>query len=282
MYRTVTLLALALVAGCVAGGGPTDASGPPDAAWATDGGIEVDVLARHHWETIRDAGTFTHNQSSTHEIDGDASPDGPRPDWYSTPRYTTERVNLDSDRITRRSVAVEHTRSEIFISPDEDASRRKSCTSDACSWEYSYLARSDLDSTAGEIDRYRRDRVVEMTAAIMDDWNYTFSGMERRDGRILYRYTADWMTDKPVHPFTEPPAGEGTLVVNGDGVIRSWSYRFTGPGEVTVDGESRSVTVTQRYRIGYFAVGDTTVDRPAWVGDARAADSPPKTSTGES
>lgn len=282
VHRTVPLLVLVLVAGCLGGTDPgtsRSVDGPPDAPWADGRGINETALADQHFDALRSAGSFTLSRRSTVAIDGDTSPGEPRPDWYRPPSETRTEVDLGAGRYRRRSVTAGHSRATKFVSPEETARRRKPCTSDACDWEYHYLERPEHDTVAAEVDRFRNQRVVETMVQVMDDWNYTYDGTTDRNGVTVYRYTAEWTFDRPVHPFTERPTGTGTLLVTGDGVVLRWEYRYAGPAEVVVDGERRTVDVTIRNVQTYSAVGDTTVERPGWVDTANERDPAPTTAT---
>lgn len=285
MDRAIVLVLLVVVAGCLGGsnaGAPASGDGPPDASWTDGQGINVSALAHSHFETLRSEGSFTLNRTSTIAIDGETRPERPRPDWYAPPSSTYAKVNLLEGRLLHRSTTVGHSQSTRFVSAEETARRQKPCSTDTCEWEYHYLKRPEHDTVAQLIDRYRRDRVVEMTIQVMDDWNYTYDGRTTRDGQTLYRYSAEWTFDKPMHPFDEQPTGTGTLLVSEAGVIHYWEYRYTGSATVTIDGEQREVTVTQRNTQRYADVGDTTISRPDWVDRAEERNPPPTTKTGES
>jgi hypothetical protein len=69
--------------------------------------------------------------------------------------------------------------------------------------------------------------------------------------------------------------------VTDDGVVRRVELEYTGTATVTVDGEQRTVDVTQTFVRTYTAVGETTVERPAWVDRAADEDSPRATETAD-
>lgn len=279
------MLSIVLLAGCLSGsspGTPEVGEDPPETRWTDGQGINVTALAHSHFETLRSEGSFTLNRTSTIAFNGDTRPEKPRPDWYVPPSYTYEKVNLQESRLLHRSITVGHSRATRFTSSEETARRRKPCTSGRCDWEYHYVERPEHDTVAQLIDRYRRDRVVEMMIQVMDDWNYTYAGTTVRDGQLLYRYSAEWTLDKPIHPFDEPPTGTGTLLVSDTGVIHYWEYRYTGTATLTIKEEQKEVTVTQRSTQTYADVGDTSIHRPEWVDRAEDQNPPPTTKTGES
>lgn len=284
MRRTVLLVLLVLAAGCLGGsdiGSTGPANGPPDEAWVEGKGINETALAISHFETLRSAGSFTLNRTSTVAIDGETRPEEPTPEWYRPPSRTYMEVDLDEGRYLHRSVTAGHSQAAKFISSDETARRQRPCSSDSCDWKYHYLERPEHDTIAGEIDRFRTARVVEMMVQVMDDWHYTYEETTERNGQTVYRYTAEWTFDNPVHPYAEQPTGTGTLWVSRDGVVVAWEYRYTGPAEVMIDGERRMVNVTHRNVQTYTSVGETTVEQPAWVDSARERDPPPTTETAD-
>lgn len=280
-HRVAALLVLVVLAGCLGG---VDTSNdttpePPAAEWANGTTIDSTALAHQHFRALRTAGSFTRNRTASVAIDGDVRPDEPHPEWYRPPSYTHEQVDLNDRRYHRVSATVGGSQRETFVSADEDADRRRPCPTDACEWEYRYLARNDPDALIGEIDRFNRDRPVEMLTEVTADWDFSYAGTTTLDGELVYRYTATRTFDGAVHPFAERPETTGTLLVTADGVIRRWETSYTGPASVTVDGETREVTVTQRQVIRFSAVGTTTVERPAWVDRARGNDPAPETAT---
>lgn len=285
MSRLGALVVVFLLVGCLSGGGagPTEpASGAPEAPWAAGEGLNVTALAHHHFAALRAAGSFTLERTASVAIDGEVRPDDPHPEWYRPPSETRIEVDLEDRRAGHRSVTAGSRQAERFASPEEEATRRRPCPREACAWEYRYLARADPETLIGPVDRYRTDRPVEMLSSVLTDWTYTFVETTTREGTTLHRYRADRSFERPVHPFADRPTASGTVVVTDAGVIRNWTYRYTGPATYTVDGEARTVTVTQRYTLTVTDVGATAVERPDWVDRARARDPAPTTATAPS
>lgn len=279
---TSLVIAAVVLAGCLGGVGTDPATeGQPETEWTTDGGINETALVQAHFAALRTAGSFNYNHTSSIKIDGDARPKRPLPEWYRPPSLTHEQIDLDESRLRYTSIDVGHRRVSKFISSDVIAERRRGCPSENCSWEYDYDRRPEGDTLAQQIDRYRRDRIVEMYVEILDDWAFTYVGTERLDGELAYRYRANWTLDRPMHPFAAPPDGNATLVVTSDGVIRRWATTFSGPAEVSVDGETQTASVAQHDVYTFYAVGETTVERPAWVDRAQAGHQPRQTQTGQ-
>lgn len=281
MHRAILLLTAVVLAGCVGGLNPDPAASrtePPDADWAgaADGdGLDVAALADNHFAAVRDAGSVTIEHSETVAVDGEKRPDGPRPDGYTPPSYTRHHVDLDDGRYLGESVTEGDRRSASFVSPDEAAVRRVPCPSD-CDPEYDYRERPDDPPRSERIDRYRTDAAVEGVERLLSggtiDFDYAYDGTVDRDGETLHRYRAERTLDAAPPPFSEPPRGTATVLVTDDGVVRSVEIEYAGTASVTVDGEERTVDVTHTFRRTYTAVGETTVDRPAWVDHAAEAD----------
>lgn len=102
--------------------------------------------------------------------------------------------------------------------------------------------------TLGEIAR----GVIDASA-----WNETGTGTY--DGAPVTRY--DTSGDQfAAGPEYGEATGGATLVVDEDGVVRYVAYRF-----VTVQGGERTEYV---YAASYTAVGNTTVEEPAWTDQA--------------
>lgn len=277
MYRALPVVVFLAAAGCLAGGpfGSSTPEGPPSAPWAEDHSLNGNALVTAHFEALREAGSFTHNQTATVVIGDDEQPPEPTPDWYRPQQRTFEQVDLEGTRFYHRSVTVGHDRASTFISEEVDATRRRPCPT--CEWEYRFSKRPPHDDLAQEIDRYRRDRMVDMLAQLFEDWNFTYDGPVRRDGETLYRYHGNWTFAKPIPPFLSPPNGSGTLVVTEDGVIRQWTYRFVGAARI--DGRAEPVSVRLEYAMRFYNVGSTTVERPDWVDAVKKGEPTPTTVT---
>lgn len=284
MRRTILLLAVATLAGCLAGVGPPATGGPPDADWAAGDSIDASALAERHFEALRAAGSFTTNHSEQVRVAGDARPDGPVPEGYHPPSHTRVRVDLAAGRLLRRDVTVGHRRSARFVSPDVWATRRAPCSSGDCAVEYDYRRRPAEESRSRAIDRYRSDAAADDLATrlrgVTVGFEYAHAGTVTRDGERLHRYRAEKDLASAPPPFAEPPTGTATVLVTPAGVVREFTLEYTGPATVTVDGEPRTVTVTQASVWTYTAVGETAVERPGWLEQARDADPPRETATG--
>lgn len=295
VFRTGVLVGLIVFAGCLGivdprsgtpdsgtpdSGSPT--AGPPDAAWATGTGLDGTALAHAHFAVLREAGNFTVNRSDVVRVGGDVRPQGPGPDGYYPPSYARKQVDLANGRYLDRYVTVGQRRIGHFITPAVIATRRRPCPD--CATEYSYQRRPEGDTSARRIDRFRRPTVVEglnrSIYGVTVGFEYTFGGTVQRGDETLYRYRAERTLDTAPPPFAEPPRGTATILVTADGVVRRFTLRYSGVATVTVEGERRTVDVSQTFERRYTAVGDTVVQRPGWVDHAAASDTPRPTETG--
>lgn len=274
-----------LVTGCLSGiGGPSSSDpGPPDAAWTDEEELDSTALITTHFAQLRDAGSFQENKSDVILVEGEARPpEDLRPEGYYPPSRTRRLVDLDANRLLRHS----HTRGERertrFLSTDVKASRHRPCSAGECAVEYTYLQRADDAPVPYAIDRYRHDDIGQTLHATTANLTLTYDGAVQRDGERLYRYDAPRNLSHPAPPFSEPPTGTVTLLVTDDGIIRRFVLEYTGTATVSEAGATRTVNVTQRFVQTYTAVGETTVERPAWVDKARDSDPPPRTETGDS
>lgn len=286
MRRIALLVVLVLLAGCLGGIGPGDSSGsagPEDAAWTNGESIDTTALSEQHFETLRDEGSFTVNQSGTVHVDGEARPDETiRPDGYTPPSYFRQQVDLENGRYLGNSVTVGHRRSAHFVGPEETAARQTNVSADET--DYRYQQRAE-DTRSRRIDRFRNEAVVEglnrSLRGVTVGFHYTHAGTVERDGETLHRYEAEQDLETAPPPFTAPPHGTATILVTEDGVVRRSELEYAGQATVTVDGEERTVEVTQTFVRTYTAVGETTVERPGWVDRAAEEDPPRETATGD-
>lgn len=292
MHRPASLSALVVLvalAGCLGGlapgsgssGSPSSPS-PPAAAWADGDGVNATALAHQHYDRVRAAGSFTMNHTETVRVAGDARPDGPTPDGYHPPSTVRRQVDLDAGRYRDRFVTAGDRRSAHFVTPDVTARRRAPCPD--CEYEYSFQRRPETDTTSKRIDRYRTAAAVERLdrtlRGVTIGFEYTYAGTVERDGETLHRYRAERTLDTAPPPFADPPRGTATLLVTADGVVRQFTLEYAGSAPVTVDGDRRTVEVTQTFVLRFTAVGETTVERPGWVDRAAERDPPRTTATG--
>lgn len=273
MRLTVPVLTLVLLAGCLGGISSTSPLGSPNTAWTNGDSVNTTALAERHFRELRGAGNFTTNHSETNRVDGEAQLSGPRPEGYHPPTFAREQVDLDEGRYLGTAVTVGHRRSNHFITPEVTARRHKKCPD--CAYEYSYEQRPEGDTLSKRIDRFRTGETVTQLGRFLQGvtvgFNYSYAGAVKRDGETLYRYRAEQSLETAPPPFSAPPKGTATVLVTEEGVIRRFELQYAGPATVTVDGQKRTVTVTHTFVRTYTDVGETSIERPAWVN--RASDS---------
>lgn len=283
MHRPILLVAVLVLAGCLSGVGPTSPAGPPETEWTNGDSINTTTLAEQHFETLREAGSFTTNHSETIRVDGETRPDGPRPDGYHPPTFTEMQVNLAEGRYLDTVVTVGDRRSNHFITPDVTAMRRRQCP--ACDYDYSYQQRPESDTRSKRIDRFRSRETVTQFARLLRGvtvgFSYSYAGTVERDDETLHRYHAEQSLETAPPPFSAPPNGTATVLVTAEGVIRRFELQYAGPATVTVNGDDRTVDVTHTFVRTYTDVGETTIERPAWVDRAATQDTPRTTETAE-
>lgn len=281
MRRVLPVLVLIVFAGCLSGVGPTSTSGPPDTDWASGDSINTTAVTEQHFQTLREAGSFTTNHSETVRVDGEAHPVGPRPEGYYPPTFARKQVDLDKGRYLDTYVTEGHRQSNHFITPDVTATRRKQCPD--CDYEYSSQQRPDVDTRSERIDRFRTEETVTQLARFLRGgtagFNYSYVETVERGGETLYRYRAEQSLETAPPPFSAPPNGTATILVTGEGVIHQFELQYAGPATVTVDGEEQTVNVTHTFIRTYTDVGETTIERPSWVDRATNHSSLKKTET---
>lgn len=278
MRRVLGFALLVILAGCIGVNGnrshaPAEPE-PPDAAWSDGNGINATRLAQQHFATLREAGSFTHNQTDKITVEGDVRPDG-----YYPPSFTHEQVNLDAGRYRGTFVTVGERQSTTFISPAVKASRHKSCTSTACEYHYEYEQRPEGDTRSERISRYRTASVVNSLTDQLERWNFTYNGTTQQNGTTLYRYTATQTLSHPIPVTDEPPQGSATLLVTDRGVIRQLKIQYVGTATVQTEQGNTTVTVHQTFTETYTRIGATTVARPNWIDQARSGKSTTTTAT---
>lgn len=279
----ITLSGLIVLAGCLGGVGPSATSGPPDAEWTDGDSLNSTALAENHFVTLRETGSFTRNHSETIQVDGDPTPDAPRPEGYHPPTYTRQQVNLDDGRYHDTFVSVGNRRSNHYITPDVTASRQKECPD--CNTEYRYQERPEGDRLSERIDRFRSEKAMENLARFLRGvtvgFNYSYAGTVTRSDETLHRYQAEQTLESSPPPFAKPPSGTATILVTSDGVIRTFSLQYVGQGTVSDNGQTRTINMTQTFIRTYTSVGETTITRPSWVNRSAEESSSRTTETGE-
>lgn len=276
------LVLLVLSAGCLDGAGSASPTPPSDAQWTDGSSLNTTALAEQHFQRLRESGSFTQNHSETVGVEGAVHPAGARPAGYHPPSFSLELVSLDENRYLGTFVTVGHRRSNHFVTSEVTTRRVKSCPN--CSYDYSYQQRPEADTRSQRIDRFRSQETVDQFARFLRGvtvgFNYTYDGTIEQNGELLLRYRAEQTLSTASPPFSEPPHGTATLLVTDAGVVREFQLEYRGNATVTAGGEQRTVSVTHTFVRTYSAIGETAVDRPGWVANARSRDTPRETESG--
>lgn len=273
-----------LFGGCISwSGGSTQSSpGPPDRAWTDGEQLDTTVLIAQHFEALRTAGNFTENTSGVIRVEGAARPPADtRPEGFYPPSVTRRQVDLDGNRLLR-DAGGERRESVRFLTTEVDTTRRKSCSSDACTYEYSYHQHSAEAPVPYAIKRYRDEEIAKDISHATANLPMTYAGTIDRNGETLHRYQAVRNLSHPAPPFSKPPTGKVTLLVTDDGIIRQFTLRYEGVAAISTNEETRTVRVTQTFVKRYTRVAQTQVERPEWVDRAAEDREPPMTETAPS
>jgi hypothetical protein len=114
------------------------------------------------------------------------------------------------------------------------------------------------DSDPEPVDPKVAFRLGRIAVAVVDASTWTVTGNGTIDGANVTRYDVDGEGfDAAGYPNAD---GAATLVVDEAGIVRYAAYRF----EATPDGNRTEYV----YEAGYSAIGNTTVERPAWTQNA--------------
>lgn len=256
---TVAVVALLVFAGCSAGGGGGDATttqtGPNGTTTQGDAGdvsdpvyetpLDGQTVAENHKSVIADANTFTlvstSNQSQGNQT---ASSESTLKAVYDSGEYSS--VQQSRGRTVEQYVFGNGTAYQRFELSTGDV-------------RYSVPQRTANASTlaGGQIGTF------------VDAFEYEFVGTETVDGAETQVYEAsgvsDLNTSAPAFSQldTENVSSVGAhLYITEDGLVKQFGYDL----DLTTRGQEASVSVTQRFT----NLGETTVEPPAWIGEARA------------
>jgi hypothetical protein len=256
---TVAVVALLVFAGCSAGGGggatttQTEANGTTtqgDASDVSDPVYEAPLdgatVAENHKAVAADANTFT-LVSTSNQTQGNqsASSESTLKAVYDTGEY--------------RSVQQARGRTvEQYVFANGSAYQRfELSTGDV---RYSVPQRTANASTiaGGQIGSF------------VDAFEYELVGTETIDGTETQVYEASGVEDLNTSApgfsnlDTENITSVGAhLYITEDGLVKQFGYDLS---LTTPNGQDASVSVTQRFT----NLGETTVEPPAWIGEARA------------
>lgn len=246
---TLAVVALLLVAGCSAFGGGGTTTGPDDgqtgdALYETP--LDAEAVADAHAAALRDAGSYTVESNATRT---DSSRN------QTTETSTLIRGDLDSGAIYTRTAARQQT-VEGFGFANGTAYQRFA-TGDRVQY-------MNATGRLGNATQYARGTVAQFAGL----FNFSYAGTSTVDGTTVHVYEASGPgalnTSAPAWSMlneSDVESAQATLHVREDGVITRAGYDIT----VTLQGSQQRVDVTQRFT----AIGETTVEPPVWIPDAR-------------
>lgn len=252
-YVTGLLICMALIAGCAGGLGGGEA---PD--WVTDDGetVNATALAEAHGTELSAANSYTTEVERLAVF----SPDDPEPDTWR-PNQSV-RANIDFETEQRLTVRQGPQNSSLYVDGETrfsvvEMSGESMYGTGEASWE--------------EWSPSSYSRTVLFGLA---DWNLTYRGTVERDGETLHRVTgvppADF--DISVSELSTIESASVELLVTDDGLVRQYERRVNGTAEATPrPGETETVRVTYIDRRRWESIGETTVEEPEWVSNARNA-----------
>ncbi|QZP37840.1 DUF7537 family lipoprotein [Halobaculum magnesiiphilum] len=229
---------LVVLAGCTGGGAPYD--GPPSAEDVEDG----------HEEAIRDAGSYTYNQ--TVSVNGSV---------IDVTSNTTAAVELDPETYVWEQETGDGSLSVYAPADDRPYVRTRAGNT----IRYDRPENESVPNVSG----FTTPPVAELAGA----FDFSANGTAQVDGTRTYVYEANVSTlnESAVghvgEALADAEATDATVevYVRSDGLVKrvDWQVVVEGLGEPT----RLSVTIT------YENVGSTTVEEPSWLEEAKSATS---------
>jgi hypothetical protein len=263
----LSCIALLLLAGCSAlpetgGADPYTEAGEP---------LNATALQEDHRSNVRAADSFTVVTESA-STSGNAS----------TESRTVAAVDLDADRVRQdasyeRGIAAQGTErtsvsnTTVYQSEETIYVRTVNSVGNRSTTEYQTLNRSRREgrSADGGSNLSAQFAGLDRQINVVRGANWTQRGTETNDGTTVTRYTAngsDAFDPERLGGSGGTPdvtAFNATLLVTSDGTIRSLTY------DIEVEMGDRRVAVDSRVTVE--SIGETSVEEPGWLGEARNA-----------
>jgi len=253
-FATLAVVALVLVAGCAAGGGDGTTTVPGDNTTTGDGTtadgpvyetpLNATEMADEHLAALESAGSFTVTSDAAQTAQNTTTETG-----------TEIRGDLSSGAVFTRT----------------DTNRRViegySFGNGTAYQRYEIGNRTQYVNASGRMGNassYARGTV----ASYVPLFEFEYAGTTTEDGESVHVYEAEG-TDavntsaRAFQGLNESnfQSSAATMHVRGDGLVTRAGYDIT----VTLRGTEQRIDVTQRFS----ALGETTVESPAWLGEAR-------------
>lgn len=277
----VAVVSLIFLAGCggFLGGGPsgepteTVTSTPVDENGPAPGteGLDGTALVESHTATLAEQ-SFTTSLSF---------------------ELASERNGTERSVFVNRSVAVDRDSGRVrsvgeLVQADGDSLTTTTYTADGETAEERVLSqdgetrteyRYDTEPYDGDVQPVNESEVVDraLLRAIGTDIDWTYAGTDTVDGETVARFEAsgvenvsgfsagDAATDGDVGSNVSADSNdtvEAAVLVDGDGVVRQFEY--------TLVTEQDGVPVRLSLTVDVTGVGQTTVDEPSWLDEARS------------
>lgn len=254
-FATIAVVALVVLAGCSAGGGGGDGTttqAAPNGTTASDAGDAIyqmplngTTVAENHEAVVAEAGTFT-LVSTSNQSQGN----------QSVSSESTLRADYDSGAYS----STQKTRGrtvEQFVFANGSAYQRFELSSGDVRYMVPQQTANASQIAGGQI------------ASFVDAFDYEYVGTESVEGTQAHVYEASGVEDlnTSAQGFsgldTENVSDVGsTLYITEDGLVTQFGYHLS----LDTGDQQASIAITQQYT----NLGDTTVEPPAWIGEARA------------
>ncbi|EMA07624.1 hypothetical protein SAMN05443574_106182 [Haloarcula vallismortis] len=271
----VLVLLLTASAGCTGllgsepGAGGADANGtatPADANGPAPGssGFDAAAIERGHFETLSDS-SFTTSLS----FQLSTVRDGENRSVFINRTVAIDRENgrsLATGELVRASGDTLAT--TTYTADETTAERRVLTRGDDTMTDY----RSASPPYDGQVRPVNESSVIDrsLLQSLGTDINWTYAGTGTVDGDSVSRFeatggevtgfAADTAVSTNVSANGTTESASATVLVDEDGVVRSFQYR------VTTERDGQPVTVTLSLSVSQ--VGDTTVAEPDWLSNA--------------
>lgn len=257
-FTTLAVVALLVVAGCAAGGSGDGTTTAPEGSTTEatetttqepiyEPPLDASEMADAHRTVLEDAGSYTVESNSTQET---SQRNG------TTETTTLVRGDLSSGAVYTRTAARQQT-IEGFGFGNGTAYQRYE-TSD----QLQYV---NASGRMGNASQYAGSTVESYVGL----FNFSYAGTTTENGETVHVYEAEGAselnTSAPAFGTlneSNVDAVNATMHVRDDGLVTLAGYDLTA----TMQGVQQRVDVTQRFT----GVGDTAVEEPAWLDEAKA------------
>lgn len=228
-----------------------------DLAWVNESGLRPDELLRAHAVTVNNESSYTTHR--TRRIAERNADNETRRTAVLRASQAQERAVLTRTRLAR---AGDRTRNETVerywaVEDSEQTLYERVAVDGQVSYRTQEPYR-DFETF------YDQSTVFEETLgfAVFD---FEFVETVRRDGRTLYRFTADSFDERWTDENATNPSA--TILVSNRGVIRSLEYSYDTVSTGAQVSTGTPVTVAATYEA--TDLGETTVTAPDWLDEAR-------------